>query len=264
VAEVVPGQSTVGALTVYAFPASQLGVFAQQSAIGGQGQFDPLGPDEIIASSGAVAALDGTQFDNCPGQNLPSDNSAYETSACGYPDFLVYDVAAGIRASSLRPSDGITICVANNQAVALPGAQLAFGTTVAMQLWPALVSGGAVVADNSGSNSTQEWRAALAIMSPTQVAFIVGVGDMVSFATAIAALGATDAGYTDGGGSAALVTPAGMTAGSSYRPVPTWLIAKQPETVTGIGIALGALVAALVAGGIAYEVLKIRKPEVAP
>ena len=244
-AEIAPGWSAVGALTVYAFPAGQLGVFAIPYGTT-RGRFQTIGPQEILDASGALAAIDGTQFDDCG-------------AGCAYPDFLVYDAGQGIEASSLRPSDGVTICVANGQAVALPGAQLAFGTTVAMQLWPTLVAGSNVVASNGGSNANQEWRAAIAIMSPGQVAFIAGVGDMVGFATAIQALGATDAGYTDGGGSAALVVPGNQAGGTSYRAVPTWLVARPPAAVNAAGMAFGAVVAAIVAAGIAYEVLKGRR-----
>lgn len=214
----------------------------------------PMSADQALASTGADAVLDGTQFDACDG--LP-----YATSQCAYPDFLAFDQSSGVSANGLRPSDGVTIGVADGQAFAMPGSQTAPGATVAMQLWPALVVGSTVVADNSGSNATQEWRAALAIMSPDQLAFVIGPADMATFANQILQLGATDAGYTDGSYSAALATQDGMYGPTPLRRVPLWLVAR-PAVPTAVKAGLIATAIALGVGGLAWWWSKNRpKPQ---
>jgi len=238
--EIAPGFSTFGSLSVYAFPANQLGIYGQQID---SAHFVPIPVDQVLAASGADAALDGTQWDNCPGNDHPGDNVRNALSQCAYPDFLALDLSAGINASSLRPNDGLTISVAGGQASALSGSQVVAGASVAMQLFPALVMGGSVVADNSGSNANEMWRAALAVMSPNQLAFVVGTGTMVEFATKIAQLGATDAGYTDGSYSAAIVTADGITGPTPYRHVPLWLIAKPASGVVSGGSVLAGFIA---------------------
>lgn len=224
------GISQIGSLTVYAFDASLLGVFGQPASVAGR--FVPIGPDDVLTASGASAALDGVQFDTC-------DSAPYATSQCGVPVFMVYDSARGVSVAGSHPNEGMTISVANGQAVAMSGSQMAAGAQVAVQLWPSLVSGGQVVVSNSGTNATAERRAALAIISPNQLAFVVGAANMVDFANAIAALGATDAGYTDGGGSTSLVTQGGFFGASEHRRVPTWLIASSGGLSGAISSAFG-------------------------
>lgn len=239
------GLSQIGGLTVYAFSPSQLDVFAQPVA----GGFAPIAPSDILAASGAVAALDGPQFENCSGQNLPYGNASYAQSQCGYPQFLVQGSAIAHPGS--RPNEGHTLSVVGGQVSIAQGAQVAPGASVAVQLWPPLVIDSQVVASNIGSNVTVERRAALAVLPGGMLAFIVGSDDMYGFASSIQALGATFAGYTDGGGSAALV-PA--TGGS--RPVPTWLIARASGG--SMGPILGALILGGIAAGILYATLKIK------
>lgn len=239
--EIAPGFSQFGNLSVYAFPASQLGIYGQQA--GGPSRFLPIPADQVLEASGADAALDGTQWDNCPGNDFQGDSVRNAQSTCAYPVFMAFDADSGVNAPSLRPGDGLTISVAGGQASALPGAQAAPGATVAMQLFPGLVSAGAVIADNSGSNANSMWRAALAIMSPTQLAFVVGTGTMVDFANAILQMGATDAGYTDGSYSAALATSGGVSGPTPYRHVPLWLVARS-NVARAAGSALAAFVTA--------------------
>lgn len=246
---VAPGLSQVGGLTVYAFSPSQFDVFAQPVS----GGFVPVAPSDILAASGAVAALNGPEFFNCSGQDLPPGNAAYAVSQCGYPQFLVQ--GSSIAHPGSRPTEGHTLSVVGGSISIAEGAQPVPGASVAVQLWPPLVIDSQIVASNVGGNATVERRAALAVFPGNTLAFIVGVGDMFSFAAAIQALGATFAGYTDGGGSAALVPgPSGT------RPVPTWLIVRGGG---GMGPILGALIVTGIAAGILYATLRI-KPRANP
>lgn len=231
-----------GGLTVYAFDAAQLGVFAKPV---GPGQFQPLGPGEILQASGVLAALDGPEFGVCDGRG-------YGASQCGYPQELVYDNARGIAANGQRSSSGMTISIVGGIAQVTHGAQVVPGARVAVQLYPSLVENGDVVVSDAGSNADAVGRAALAVISPTRLAFVVAHAmPMVQFARTIRdQLGAQFVGYTDGGGSTALVTPERVYLGvtGERRRVPTWLVVNPPSGVNPWVIAGGA--AALAAAGI--------------
>jgi len=232
------GFSQIGGLNVFAFQPSQLDIFAQPVP----GGFAPIAPADIIGMSGAVAALNGPEFLNCDGQNLPNGNASYAVSQCGYPQFLVQ--GSSISSPGTRPGAGMLVSV-NGNSVSFDGSG-----PVTVQLWPPLIVNGQVVASNSGSNATSENRAALAVFqNPNLLAFVTGQGSMVDFANAIAQLGATAAGYTDGGGSAALAPYSGGS-----RPVPVWLIARPPGG--GGSALLGALIVAGIVGGILYATAK--------
>lgn len=232
------GLASVGGLTIYSFAPSRLGVFGAQAA----GDFAPLGPDDVLAASGAVAALDGPEFDLCAGQGLPAGNAAYAVAGCARPAALVYDAARGLAAPGRRSGAGLTVSVVGGRAVVAPGDAAAPGASAAVQLWPPLVSGGQVVASDTGSNAEVNGRAALAVLDDGRLAFAVGRMPMVAFARALAAAGATDAGYTDGGGSTALVVPGAVYGSSERRRVPTWLTVEPAGP--GAGVVVGALLAA--------------------
>lgn len=244
-----PGLSQIGGLTVFAFDASQLGVFAQPLG----GAFTPTAPEEVLGMSGAIAALDGPEFDNCAGQDLPPGNAAaYAASQCGYPRFLVLDQGRGVSFEGTSPGDGLTVSIIGGQASVQRGSSVAPGASVAVQLFPALVLNGQVVVSNNGSNAISERRAALAVISPTQLAFVIGASDMVTFASAIRRMGAVHAGYTDGGGSTSLVLPQEIHGASERRRTPTWLVANAGG-VSPAGAAVGALLLAVAVGaGIYY------------
>ncbi len=218
---------TPNGLTVYPFNASQLGVFGQSN--GTPGQFMSLDPATALTQSGALAIMDGPEYTSCGG------GSSDDTSTCGAPDFMVFDSNSGVSAPGLssNSNSGVTISVVNGQASASPGNSPAAGAQVAVQCSITLVQGGQV---SPTSSPFVGWMAALAIMSPTQLAFVVGpMGSMPEFANALVALGATDAGYTDGSYSTAIAVAGdqiyGPTRGSQYptnhRQVPIWLVANQ-------------------------------------
>jgi len=243
-----------GSVTLVAFDPSWLGVYADQ--IGG-GQVAPHTPGEALTNSNASAVLDGPEFDNCSGQSLPSGNAGYASSTCSVIRFSQLDAARGVQLAGSNPGQGVTISVVNGQAVATPGDAPAPGASVAVQLWPPLVSGGVIVASDDGSNATAEQRAALVILGDGRLAFASGAADMVGFANALINAGATDAGYTDGGGSGALWLSDGTTYGANPpRRVATWLTAAPPGTLasaTPIGwvdVLVGALVVVLAAGAV--------------
>jgi hypothetical protein len=209
-----------GGLTAYAFDAAQLGVFAKPL---GPGQFMPVGPGEVLAASGALAAPDGPEFGVCD-----VHNHGYPSYQCGYPQERVYDAGRGVAADGERSNSGITVSVIGGQVQVTRGAQTIPGAKVSVQLYPSLLENGDIVTSNSGSNADAVGRAALAVISPTRLAFVVANAmPMVEFARSIRDnLGASYAGYTDGGGSTALVTPGQTYLGSTgeRRRVPTWLV----------------------------------------
>ncbi len=242
---------TRGVLTYYAFPPTALGVYATPSAAG----YLPHRADAPIAA-GAHAALNGPMFALCAGQSARiaaahpgcTGNCQYAYADCEQLDYAHLDAAAGIADPGRNPGDGLVIAVVDG--TAMVASEIPAGASVGVQLYPALVRDGQVQPTSSGgSNSEVVWRSALAILSDGSLAFIVGRATMVGFARAIADLGAVAAGYTDGGGSTALATDGGERVGSTEdRPVPSWLVARDPATggaSTGLLAAGAAALAAL-------------------
>lgn len=209
-----------------AFDPSWLGVWAEPLSAS---HTKPHSPSEALAMSGAKAVLDGPMFEHCSG----GDSDV--TSQCDVIRFLQFDASRGLSFGGDSPRAGVTISVVGGRAVAASGASPASGASVAVQLYPALVLGGRNVASNaSGTNGNSEGRAGLAILSDGRVAFCDGFLDMEGFANALISVGATDAGYTDGGGSTALWLEDGTMYGASeHRRVATWLTAS-PSGLLGI------------------------------
>ncbi len=239
---------TSNGLTVYPFNASQLGVFGQPN--GTPGQFTSLDPATALAQSGAAAVMDGPIYTSC------DQSASDDVSTCGIPNFMVFDSNSGVSAPGLssNSSSGVTISVVNGQASASPGNSPAGGAQVAVQCSITLVQNGQV---SPTSSPFSGWMAALAILSPTQLAFCVGpMGSMTAFANALIAVGATDAGYTDGSYSTAIGVAGDQIYGplrsdGTHRQVPTWLVVNQAFDWVSL------LVSATLAGAAGYAAYEI-------
>lgn len=247
----------IGSLSVVSFQPSQLGLFAlplQGSRV------TPVNPAEILLRSGGIAALNGPMFGVCPGQDLPSGNAAYGSSQCDTLSYGHYDEKSGLIIPSAHASQGITIAVVGNEAIAVRGSEYPPDASVAVQLYPSLVESGRVTASPS-VNTDRVWRSALVILENGNLAFVVGQMSMNAFATAIVEIGGVYAGYTDGGGSTSLVSTMGVVGAHEYRPVASWLIVKPVSFTTIVQTAtsrpwLFGIAAAVVAGGITWFILR--------
>jgi hypothetical protein len=213
-----------GALTVLPFDPSQLGLFALplQGA-----NVTPVGPGEVLDRANAAAALNGPMFGVCPGQSLPSGNAQYAASQCDTLSYAHYDAGTGLLIPGSFAGRGITIAAVDGHAQASSGDSYPPGASVAVQLYPSLIEAGRITA-SATVNLDRVWRSGLAILNTGQLAFVVGLLPMVDFAQALLDFGAVDAGYTDGGGSSALVTRDGVAGATEHRPVASWLIVKKP------------------------------------
>lgn len=232
--------SLVHGVRIAAFDASRLGVW---SAPLDASSASPYGPADALTLSGADVVLDGPMFSICGGDS-------YADATCASVRFEQYDAGRGSSFAGSSGGQGLTIAVVDGQAVVSDGASIPQGASVAVQLYPPLVRAGSVVASNTGSNADAEQRAALCVLSDGRVAFAVGAMDMVSFAAILASAGATDAGYTDGGGSAALWLSDGTHYGASeQRRVATWLVAGPASGLSAlVPSSIGAV--ALVGGSV--------------
>lgn len=148
--------------------------------------------------------------------------------ASGRPRFLLRD-PHGVRVESREPTRGATVLVmSGGQAMAQDGAStggvlaIRLGDApVAVQGYPSLVRGGRV---QPVQESARERRVALAILEPSRVALVAGVGTMEAFARALAEGGAREAIYLDGGRAAhlATVTDVAFRHAASETPV-SWI-----------------------------------------
>lgn len=227
-------------LTAYVFPASQLGVLAQPTA---DGNATPIAPSDVLAMlPSSLAALNGPAYDTCGGVSEAS-------AVCEIPTFAISDSSRGISFAGSRPNNSYTISVVAGQVQVTPGSAVPFGAGVAVQGWLTLVRNGRVVASNDGQNAETGWRSALAVLDSSTLAIVIGYMDMVGFATAMATyLGATDAVYTDGGGSTALVVPQNTYGSTENRRVAAWLVVNPP---VGLASVAGTIVFSLVIAGLA-------------
>jgi hypothetical protein len=212
-----------GPLVVLPFDPSRLGLFALPLL---DNTVTPVPPSHVLGMANAEAALNGPMFGVCSGQHLPRGNAQYAASQCDTFSYTHYDASAGINANASHDTRGITISVVNGQAQSAQGESYSPDASVAVQLYPSLIESGQITA-SSEVNKDSVWRSGLAILDNGQLLFAVGKMPMLDFAQALADLGAVHAGYTDGGGSSALVAQ-GETAGSAEnRPVASWLIVKK-------------------------------------
>jgi hypothetical protein len=103
------------------------------------------------------------------------------------------------------------------------------------------------------------WRAGLAAMADGSMALAVMQSSMDDFARALQGAGAVQAGYTDGGGSAALVTPDGVAGSSEGRRVATWLTVGGAGADGGGASWLEATLVAVAVGTGAWYLLRHRR-----
>ncbi len=152
----------------------------------------------------------------------------YATATCARSSYLLYDAYAGVEIASESPGTGLTIAVVGGAAQAHRGAVKPAGASIAIQGYPVLVADGVAVGQNTGSNASRTWRAALCVFADGRVGFAVMIESMAGFARALVAAGVVSALYTDGGGSTDLILPDGSHTGSrERRRVAAWLIARR-------------------------------------
>lgn len=218
----VPQLQNSGGVTFVKLPAgARLGVVLDRvGAAPDEGR--PLrAADARRLAPNALAVVDGPMFSKCAGQ--PSN---YATYTCGDAEYRMLDRNRGVDIASEHPSRGATLSVhPDGRAEMRGGSEVAPGAEFAVQLYPPLLRRGANVA-SPGLNRDTTWRVAVGILRDGSVAFALARMPMFEFAAALARVGFVEAGYTDGGGSAAIETATGRRAGSSEnRRVPVWIAA---------------------------------------
>lgn len=181
----------------------------------------PHSPDEAISlAPSAEAVANGPMFDTGPG--------TWADYRYGMVLYRHFDSSTGVDIPSSRSSQGMTISVMPDGTTSTAmGDAVAAGARVAVQFYPALVVNGVVqdVADESFP-----YVAAVVVMSDGRMGFVVGRNmSLPTFAQRLADAGAVQAGYTDGGGSAAIITPTVYVGSSEHRRVLTWLVARVPS-----------------------------------
>ncbi len=186
--------------------------------------------DAAAAYPRALALLDGPMFGFCAGE--PHDYAAYD---CGATQTAIFDGWTGALQRGSMPAAGATLVRRGHLAEmvsGLAGPDALAGADLVVQSRPELVRGGVVVASATVDTDATR-RAGVALLGPFLAALVVSrpMG-MRAFATAVVdVLGATDAFYGDGGGSAELVVagrPVGGTTGRSRR-VPSYFAAVDPD-----------------------------------
>lgn len=150
-------------------------------------------------SPDVIAAIDGPMFSLCTGQP-----SGYQTYNCGSILYRHLDASSGVDVPSRYQTRGITIGVADGTAYAERGATVRPGSRCAVQLYPSMIFAGANEASET-RDTDPTIRAAVGILSDGRV--FVAVSSQMgirAMASVLLDMGATHAGYTDGGGSGAL------------------------------------------------------------
>lgn len=219
------------------FPASWLGIAAIDRDASGRiqtGTYHPIRLLDAMAVPGVHAAIDGPMFSNCdPG-------ASYATSQCADPRFAQADLddrdgrVLRDAADAGEAGKGVSVSVVRGQARWNAGSTSDPNATVSVQLYPSLVLDGVVTnVSDSGSNAQRVWRSAIAGYPDGSLAFWVGQASLQDFANRVRATGATWAGYTDGGGSAALgmksSTGIQRWGSSEDRPVAVFVVAREPN-----------------------------------
>lgn len=173
-------------------PASMLGSVTSPGA--------PKTTRELVSQfPGIVAAIDGSMFSYAPGE--PHD---YDTYRAGINRFAIHYPERGISYAGITPGDGVTLGVrATGIPYASRGNVVERGSVWAAQFFPTLVFGGVVTP--SLSDVDRNKRAAVGFLRDDRAFLAVASSmSMPDFAEKLRAMGALNAGYTDGGGSAAL------------------------------------------------------------
>ena len=234
------------------FQPSRLGLVVAPTS--NPGQTIPMrGVGALALDHAAVLAANGPMFDNCSGQpSLPPGNAAYAASHCSVLRYRGVDRSRSINAPGTPGAslDGMTISVVGGRAVATVANVVPPGASVAVQLYPALLSNGHVLA-TADRDTDRVQRAGLFIMADGRLGLAMGPGlSMLSFANAAKLNGALSGGYTDGGGSARWALRDGTWYGASEdRPVASWIVIRDnsisAETLLGLAFGMGAVGAGL-------------------
>lgn len=165
-----------------------------------------------------LAMLDGTMYSEC---------SAFPL--CASPDYMVHDTRTGVNIEGHHPTAGFTFSIMPDGSIAvLDGNRPLKGYMSAVQLYPDLIKKSKIVADPKLNNDFT-FRAALGIDDKGMLVFAVGKGSMTAFSKDLLAAGIRFAGYTDGGGSASLVSHHQRYGSSENRAVALWF-AELPMT----------------------------------
>ncbi len=178
----------------------------------------------------ALGLLDGPMFGFCAGE--PHSYPSYQ---CGATQTALHDGWTGATQRGSMPRAGGTLVRRGSRATVvsgLPDPATLSGADLVLQARPELVRDGVVVASASIDGDATR-RAAVALLGPDVAALVVS-RPMGNHAFAVALqrlLGATEALYTDGGGSTELLVagrPVGGTTGRSRR-VPSFVAAIDPS-----------------------------------
>jgi hypothetical protein len=247
------------AWTVHRFAPGLLGVYAEPVDASKPERNRPLKASDVMARAPRVgAALNGSMFDYCPGQ--PHD---YVRATCDKVEYLTRDkLHRSLDVRSSYAGRGMTISVTDGRATAHAGASAPATAPVAIQLYPALVTGGRDVT-NPQVDVDRTWRSAMGIDRQGRIVFLVGQGSMTDLAQELIRLGVVDAGYTDGGGSTRLALRGRPEVGhSENRKVPLWIVAEEQSFVrkNRVAIRRSFLAAASVASVAMVSVLWPRPP----
>ncbi len=177
--------------------------------------------ETLAANPDAVAVLNGPMF-----EVTDPVHTDYQRYLTGKLDYHLYD-SRGVSDDGGTATDarGVTLSVTPSGVIAQSGDAVTPDATAAVQLYPPLVRGGVAVA-SAQKNTDVTWRAALALLADGRLAFAVGHMPMAQFAAALVALGAAEAGYTDGGGSARLAVRGKFYGSSENRRVVSWLLVR--------------------------------------
>lgn len=210
-----------------------------------------------------VAAVDGPMFDYATGEPR-----SYATYRRGRVSYALGDTSTGANVAPVPGNErrGITLSLVDGRLVGSVGGTPALGADAWAQLYPSLVVNGAVTQGLTDSDRT--WRVAVGILRDGRLGFAEGAMSMQAFADALASAGFVWAGYTDGGGSASLVTrdESGALRGSDPddpdgRRVPSWIAWRRPESgildTAAKSLGLAMIPPAALASGFAAIVLLV-------
>lgn len=234
-------QQLPSGLVLIRFPASWLQPYVRPVAGASRTYERVRGSAAMAAVPGAIAALDGSMYDDLGGGRADLN---FLVSAPGILDPGDFD-ARGVTVNVLR--DG--------RVVWTRGAAIASGARTSVQLYPSLVESGRNV-QNPARDTDWNWRAAIVEFAPGELAFAIQRAPMHEFANALVREGAQWAGYTDGGGSGRALVRASDGSITRFgstedRAVPLWLLV-QPRAAEGSPVfssstALVAIVAIVLA-----------------
>lgn len=214
--------------------------------------------DAVRSTLGLIAAVDGPMFGFCSTERRRD----YANYSCGSNRFKLFYPDRFIAIPGTTPNDGSTLSVVNGVAVWNPGANVPNGADFAVQLYPTLISNGVVTRGLSDLDTNK--RVAVGVMEDGSVflAYHPRVS-MPDLAAALKSAGAKHAGYTDGGGSAAMWVDTNLDGNPEFsanlvgRRVISWITLERKTlfdsvgnkvltVVGGKGQVLGAILAVVV------------------